>query len=80
MESQDLALPDYPVVFARKPWLNVAVVDCDPGTTYAAMSIEYTYSKQSATNAGTVCLTRPSGTPATIGHPVLAITAIGTLG
>ena len=80
LESQDLALPDYPVAFERKPWLNVAVVDCDPGTTYVAMSIEYTYSKQSATSAGSVCLTRPSGTPATIGHPVLAITAIGTLG
>ena len=80
LESQNLMLPDYPVTFERKPWLNVAIVDCDPGNTYASLSVEYVYSTQSTTNAGAVCLTRPSGTPATIGHPVFAITAIGTLG
>lgn len=77
IESAEITLPDYPVTFVNKPWLNVLLADADPGTQYAILSIEYAYRNQTATSPGSVFLTRPTESVATIGHPVLNIMAVG---
>ena len=77
IESAEITLPDYPVTFTSKPWLNVLVTDADPGTEYASLAIEYTYKLQTATSPGSICLTRPAGSAAIVGHPVLNIMAVG---
>lgn len=78
LESQDIKLPDYPVAFASKPWLNLLVSDCS-GEKYMIASIEFSYKDQSPTSPGSVNLLRPSGSPATISRPVFSIAAIGVL-
>lgn len=75
-ESGAFALPDYPVAFASVPWSSVEYVSADGGYDSAAF-VERSAATATAKNPGSVYLVRPSS--ATIGHPVFAVVAIGTV-
>lgn len=76
-ESQRFVLPDYPVTFSSIPWSSVEYVDSDPGSRGAAF-VEREPSSISATNPGGIFFVRPKDGE-TLGHPIVAIAAIGTV-
>ena len=76
-ESGAFYLPDYPFAFTAVPWSSVEYVDADAGYRNAAL-IERIADSMSGRSPGRVHLVRPAG-DSTIGHPVLAIVAIGTV-
>lgn len=74
-ESDAFALPDYPVAFKSIPWSSVEYVNADGGGS--AAFVERTPSSTTAKNPGAIYFVRPN--TGTLGHPVVAITAIGTV-
>lgn len=74
-ESARFALPDYPVAFKSIPWSSVEYVNADGGGS--AAFVERVPSYTTASNPGGIYFVRPNA--GTLGHPVVAIAAIGTV-
>ena len=71
-----ISMPNYPVTFAARPYSSIEYVYADAGYQSDCMILRQS-SKNSTTNPGALYLVRPSGTAATVGHPVFAIFAAG---
>lgn len=75
-ESERFALPDYPIAFGAVPWSSVEYVSADGGG--GAAFVERTPSTITSANPGFIQFLRPDSI-ATLGRPVVAITAMGAV-
>ena len=74
--TEELRPPNYPVTFSSLPASHVDYVGADAGYQGACL-VERHSATASTTNAGGLWLVRPTGATSTVGHPRIAITAVG---